>query len=53
MNETLKEEHILDALLSSKSRSVAGIDGVPYDIWKLLHNKHQEAMKMRKQASTS
>jgi hypothetical protein len=53
MNETLKEEHILEVLLSSKSRSAAGIDSIPYDIWKLLHNKHQEAMKMRKQALTS
>lgn len=48
MNETLKEEHILKALLSSKSGSTAGMDRIPYDTWKLLHKKHQEASQNEK-----
>jgi hypothetical protein len=45
MNEILKEEHILEALTLSKSGSASGMDGIPYNVWKTLHQKHIEAKK--------
>lgn len=42
MEEILQEENVLDALMSSKSGSAAGIDGIPYELWKHLHNKYKE-----------
>ncbi|KAG0707130.1 Endonuclease/exonuclease/phosphatase [Suillus ampliporus] len=48
MNETLKEEHVLEALLLSKLGSATGLDGVPYDVWKILHRKHQEMTQNEK-----
>jgi hypothetical protein len=48
MNKVLNENQVLEALMSSKSGSAAGIDGIPYNIWKLLHQKHNEALKNNK-----
>ncbi|KAG2087609.1 uncharacterized protein F5147DRAFT_588029 [Suillus discolor] len=45
LNELLQEEHVLNALMSSKSGSATGIDGIPYELWKHLHDKYTEASK--------
>jgi hypothetical protein len=42
MNQTLSDDDILEALMSSKSGTAAGLNGIPYDLWKLLHKKHTE-----------
>lgn len=44
----LQEHHIHEALFSSKSGSAAGIDGIPYEVWKKLHDMHQENQKEEK-----
>lgn len=49
MNETLKEEHVLEALLSSKSGSAAGMDGIPYDYIK----NTKKRVRMTNQVLTS
>lgn len=48
MNEILNEKQVLEALMSLKLGSATTIDGIPYDIWKLLHQKHNEAIKNNK-----
>ncbi|KAG2132117.1 uncharacterized protein EDB93DRAFT_1094049 [Suillus bovinus] len=40
LHNLLKENHIHEALYASKAGSAAGIDGIPYEIWKNLHEKH-------------
>ncbi|KIK44095.1 hypothetical protein CY34DRAFT_38961, partial [Suillus luteus UH-Slu-Lm8-n1] len=45
MYELLKEEHIIDALMSSRSGSATGIDGIPYELWKHLQDKYKEACR--------
>lgn len=48
MSESLREEYVIEALMSSKSGSAAGINGIPYDVWKTLHQKHIEAKRKEK-----
>ncbi|KIK36155.1 hypothetical protein CY34DRAFT_94962 [Suillus luteus UH-Slu-Lm8-n1] len=50
MEETLEEKHVLSALMSSKSGSATGIDGLPYELWKHLHTKYKEACEGEKPA---
>jgi hypothetical protein len=48
LNEILQEEHVLNALMSSKSGSATGIDGIPYELWKHLHDRYKDANKKKK-----
>jgi hypothetical protein len=48
MSVPLQEENIISTLLSSKSRSTAGIDSIPYDLWKLLHKEHKKPSRNEK-----
>ncbi|KIK38568.1 hypothetical protein CY34DRAFT_90741 [Suillus luteus UH-Slu-Lm8-n1] len=50
MNKTLRDEDILEALMSSKSGTAAGLDGIPYDLWKLLHKQYTETNENNKPA---
>jgi hypothetical protein len=43
LNDLLTEQEILNALMSSKAGSAAGIDGIPYEVWKTLHELHKKA----------
>jgi hypothetical protein len=45
LHNQLKENHILEALYASKAGSAAGIDGIPYEVWKSLHEKHLDNRK--------
>jgi hypothetical protein len=42
MNQILSDDDILEALISSKSGTAASLNGIPYNLWKLLHKKHTE-----------
>lgn len=44
----LQEHQIHEAFFSSKAGSAAGINGIPYETWKKLHEKHQENQKDEK-----
>jgi hypothetical protein len=48
MEGTLEEKNVLNALMSSKSGSATGIDGLPYELWKQLQTKYNEACKDKK-----
>lgn len=48
LHNLLLEEHILEALRSLKSGSATRIDSIPYETWKVLHEKHIEATKSDK-----
>jgi hypothetical protein len=41
LHDLLQEHHIHDALYSLKANSAAGIDGIPYELWKQLDQKHK------------
>ena len=43
LNHLLSEQHILNALYSSKAGSAAGIDGIPYEAWKIMHEHNKKA----------
>jgi hypothetical protein len=45
LHSPLKEHHIQEALYASKTGSAAGIDGIPYEIWKNLHEQHTNDQK--------
>ncbi|KAG2105876.1 uncharacterized protein F5147DRAFT_522560, partial [Suillus discolor] len=45
LHNPLKENSILKALYASKAGSAAGIDGIPYEVWKSLHEKHLDDRK--------
>lgn len=46
--EPLHREQILEALCSSKAGSAAGIDGIPYEAWRALHEHHTAANRSNK-----
>jgi hypothetical protein len=45
LHSMLQEKHTHEALFSSKSGSAAGTDGIPYEVWKKLHEKHIDNQK--------
>lgn len=45
LHKPLEEHHIYAALQTSKSGSVAGLDGIPYEIWKCLDQHHKNEQK--------
>jgi hypothetical protein len=50
LSQLLEEHHIHEALYSSKSGSTAGINGIPYEIWKRLHKKHLADLEDNKES---
>jgi hypothetical protein len=48
LNHLLTEKDITDALYSSKAGSATGIDGIPYETWKTLHDHHKKASAKNK-----
>lgn len=45
LHNFIQEEHVLNALQSSKAGSTTGIDGIPYKTWRALHEKHLKAVR--------
>jgi hypothetical protein len=45
LHNPLKENSILKALYASKTGSTASIDGIPYEVWKSLNEKHLDDKK--------
>jgi hypothetical protein len=45
LHSPLKEHHIKEALYASKTGSAAGIDGIPYEIYKNLNEQHLNDQK--------
>jgi hypothetical protein len=41
LHDLLQEHHIHNALYSSKVNSATGFDGIPYELWKQLDQKHK------------
>lgn len=48
LNQPLTEELVTCALLDSKNGTATGLDGIPYELWKTLHNLHVSYTKTNK-----
>jgi len=48
LRHLLTEQNLIDALYSSKMGSATGIDGIPYEAWKTLHEHHKKASAIDK-----
>jgi hypothetical protein len=41
MGNRLSEQEVLEALKSSKNGTATGVNGLPYELWKILNNRHE------------
>ncbi|KAG0694782.1 hypothetical protein DFH29DRAFT_754930, partial [Suillus ampliporus] len=48
LNDPIPESDVNEALYSSKAGSAAGIDGIPYEMWKTLHEAHKKKRLINK-----
>lgn len=48
MHQLITYDQIATALQSSKNGTATGIDGLPYELWKELHNRHKILKKQNK-----
>ena len=40
LRDKISQEQVIHALMLSKTGSATGLDGLPYELWKSLHEKH-------------
>jgi hypothetical protein len=45
MGSRLSKQDVLEALKSSKNETSTGINGLPYKLWKILHDKYETDTK--------
>ena len=43
LSKSLEEEEIAEAIVNSASDKAAGLDGIPTELWKLLHQQYKSA----------
>ena len=43
LSKTLNEEEIAEAIMNSANDKAAGLDGIPTELWKLLHQQYKSA----------
>jgi exonuclease III len=48
LTQKLSEHEVLNALKSSKNGTATGINGLPYELWKTLHNQFETDSKTNK-----
>ena len=48
INHLIMQDQISMALHSSKNGTAMGLDGLPYELWKLLCNQHNQCSKQNK-----
>ena len=48
INNPITSNQVVNALLSSKNGTATGLDGIPYELWKLLHDRHTQLSKQNK-----
>jgi hypothetical protein len=50
MNWEVQEAHTTKAIQLSKNNSATGLDGCPYELWKVLKERHNIAIKNNKKS---
>ena len=48
INNLITTDQVIHALLTSKNGTATGLDGIPYELWKLLHDQHVQLKKLEK-----
>jgi hypothetical protein len=45
LQHLISQEQVTQALLTSKNGTATGLDGLPYELWRTLHDRHTQLSK--------
>ena len=48
LHSLITNNQVTKVLLASKNGTTTGLDGIPYEIWKMLHSLHMNSIKLRR-----